>query len=505
MKKQLFCLIAVLCSNLLLVSANLNCIPKSGAVNVNTDTHLVISFENKPELAEKGTIRIFRKKDNRLIDKLDLSIPAGPLKSVDHGKNVPPYTSIPYAYSSENYTNANTKPGTPSNLAVANPDSFQLNIIGRFTDAFHFYPVIIRETKATIYLHNNMLQYGEEYYVQIDSTIFSNAGKLNFKGIYDKSWSFKTKKSGPSKNIKTLVVDASGDGDFNTVQGAVDFLPDYGKKRVTIFIKKGQYEEIVYFRNKSNITFKGEDRDGTKVFYANNEVFNPHPANISTNEWPGTFPSRRAAFCCDNSTDIKFENFTIATTAKGQAEGLLIMGQRNSLKNMHIIGSGDAIQINGSAYLEKCTIDGDGDTYLGRGPSYFKDCRINSFGAFMWIRNTNANNGVVMNNCELVCTNPAGTEIARAPVNNGREYLYAEAVLLDCKLKGIIPAGWGPVGKTTSDIHYWEYNSTNLTDGKPVDVSGRHQVSRQLTMEKDSALIMNYRSPAYILNGWSPE
>jgi pectinesterase len=112
---------------------------------------------------------------------------------------------------------------------------------------------------------------------------------------------------------------------------------------------------------------------------------------------------------------------------------------------------------------------------------------------------------VVMNNCELVCTNPAGTEIARAPVNNGREYLYAEAVLLDCKLKGIIPAGWGPVGKTTSDIHYWEYNSTNLTDGKPVDVSGRHQVSRQLTMEKDSALIMNYRSPAYILNGWSPE
>ena len=26
-----------------------------------------------------------------------------------------------------------------------------------------------------------------------------------------------------------------------------------------------------------------------------NEAFNPHPPNVATNEWPGTFPSRRAA------------------------------------------------------------------------------------------------------------------------------------------------------------------------------------------------------------------
>ncbi|MBN1997236.1 hypothetical protein JW935_06780, partial [candidate division KSB1 bacterium] len=34
----------------------------------------------------------------------------------------------------------------------------------------------------------------------------------------------------------------------------------------------------------------GEDRDKVVVCYANNEVFNPHPANIVTNERPGTFP-----------------------------------------------------------------------------------------------------------------------------------------------------------------------------------------------------------------------
>ena len=504
MQKLIFGLIAFINSSLLMAANSVLYTPQPKASNVNTDTHLILSFQGEPKLSNKGTIRVYRRKDNKLIEKLDLSIPAGPVTAVNHGKNNPPYTPVAYKYDSENYTNANTRPGTPSNIAVANSDSFQLNIIGRFTDAFHFYPVVIHGNQATIYLHNNMLKYNESYYVQIDSTVFCSTDDDHFKGVYDKSWSFKTKKAGPSKYMGTIIVDASGKGDFNTVQGAVDFLPDYGKTPVTILIKKGQYEEIVYFRNKSNITFRGEDKENTRVFYANNEVFNPHPNNISTNEWPGTFPSRRAAFSCDNSTDMRFENFTIATTAKGQAEGLLIMGQRNCLKNMHIIGSGDAIQINGSAYLEDCTIDGDGDTYLGRGPVYFNHCRINSYGAFMWIRNTDANHGVVMNNCDLVCTNPDSTEIARAPVNSKREYRYSEAVLLDCKLLGISSIGWGPLGENTTDIHYWELNSTSLIDGKPVDISRRHHASRQLTMDKDSALIQNYRSPAYILNGWNP-
>jgi len=181
------------------------------------------------------------------------------------------------------------------------------------------------------------------------------------------------------------------------------------------------------------------------------------------------------------------------------------MGSRNFLKNMHIIGSGDAIQTNGSVYLENCTIDGDGDTYLGRGPAYFMHCRINSKWTFLWIRNTNENHGVIMNNCELVCSAPdRETEIARAPANKGREYPYCEAVLLNCKLSGISPVGWGAVGKNTSDVHYWEFNSTDLITGEPVDVSNRHPASRQLTLPTDSLLIHNYSDPAFILNGWNP-
>jgi pectin methylesterase-like acyl-CoA thioesterase len=107
-------------------------------------------------------------------------------------------------------------------------------------------------------------------------------------------------------------------------------------------VRKGIYQEIVYFRNKDKVSFIGEGRDATVVRYANNEVFNPHPVNIRTNELAGTFPSRRAAFAADNSNDLHIMNLTLETTAPGQSEGLLMTGQRNTLKNVRVIGFGDA-------------------------------------------------------------------------------------------------------------------------------------------------------------------
>ena len=177
------------------------------------------------------------------------------------------------------------------------------------------------------------------------------------------------------------------------------------------------YEEIVYFRNKTNVTFLGEDRDKVQVFYANNEVFNPHPSNVATNEWPGTFPSRRAAFMGDHSTGIHLVNLTVKTTAKGQAEGLLLAGERNIVSHVTVVGSGDALQVNGSVYLTDSLIVGDGDTILGRGPAFFNNCELNSRSVYMWTRNTSANHGNVFLNCSFRTLGDGVTEIARAPTN----------------------------------------------------------------------------------------
>jgi pectin methylesterase-like acyl-CoA thioesterase len=252
------------------------------------------------------------------------------------------------------------------------------------------------------------------------------------------------------------------------------------------------------------VTFLGEDREKVVVQYANNEVFNPHPSNISTNEWPGTFPSRRAVFMGDNSSGIHLVNFTIRNTTRGQAEGLLLMGERNIVSHVTVVGSGDALQVNGPVYLTESLIVGDGDTILGRGPAFFNRTELQSAGVFMWIRNTASNHGNVFVNSTFRKRGSGTTELARAPINNGRAYPNAEAVLINCMLEGISPAGWGAMGGDTSNMHYWEYNSTNASDGKPVDVSQRKPESRQLVLPKDAEIIANYSNPAYVL-GWSPE
>ena len=78
-------------------------------------------------------------------------------------------------------------------------------------------------------------------------------------------------------------------------------------------------------------------------------------------------------------------------------------------------------------------------------------------------------------------------------------------MLIDCRLSGIDPAGWGEIGGDVSHIRYWEYNSRKLSDGKQVDTSSRHPASRQLKMETDADLISDYRNPAFVLGGWTLE
>ena len=496
-------LIAALALDARAAAAQVSYAPANRATGVNPDTHLVITCPGPPALGGSGAVRIYDAADGRLVDTLDLAIPPGPTAGPGALGGRVPYTPAPYEYTpGRRATNAGTKPGTPSGVAEATPATSQLTIVGGFTDAFHFYPVIVRGNAATIYPHNDLLTYGRTYYVQIDPGVVTCAG---FDGVKDtRGWTFSTKPRPPAAGATRLVVAADGTGDFNTVQGALDFVPDRSPVRVTVFVRNGDYEEIVYARSKSHITIAGEDRDKVRIHYANSEIFNPHPPNVATNEWPGTFPSRRAAFMLDQAEDVHLVNLTIANTARGQAEGLLLTGQRNVISHASISGSGDALQVNGPAYIADTLVAGDGDTILTRGPAFFRDCELQSRGPFTWTRNTAANHGTVLVNCRLEGVGDQPTVIARAPANGGRTYPNAEVVLLSCALDGISPAGWGEIGGETSQVHYWEYGSRSLRDGSPIDVSARHPASRQLKKDEDAQTIANYGNPAWVLGGWSP-
>jgi hypothetical protein len=488
------------------------CFPKNKATRVNPDTHLVLTFFSAPTLGKSGQIRIYDAADHSLVDTLDLSIPAGP--DPTHRISSPPAQAIDPNPATPTTTTPAVKT-TPSDL-----HNYQLTTIGGLDD-FHFYPVILHGNAATIYLHNNVLRYRHKYSVEIDQSVFTPADGVFAGFTGNTAWNFTTKAAPPAANAARVVVATDGSGDFNTIQGAVDFIPADHPQPVTIFIKNGTYEEIVFFRDKANISFRGEDRDKVQVGYGNNSAFNP--------PMPG--PSRRCAFSAYNSNGIELANFSVSNYYYGQAEGLLISGSKNIVSHMNIKGSGDALNLRGSVYLTDSSIIGDGDTILGVGPAFFNHCEIQSIGPFMWIRNTEANHGNVFVNCTFIARErpappaqaaaptsqaaaPAGqggpparapmsAVLARLPNNHGLNYPYAEAVLINCHLKGIPPIGWGPIEDDTAHLHLWEFNSTD-TDGHSVDITQRHAVSKQLVMPQDSQIVADYSNPAFVLGGWTP-
>ena len=470
--------------------------PENGATEVNIDTHLTLTMSDKVVVGNKGHVSVYDKKTGKLVDRLDMSIPAGPTKS--QPKNpAAQYTPIPYTYKSQHITNRNTKAGTPSGVNAWDTGRYQLDIIGGFSDGFHFYPIIAKDKKLTIYLHHNMLEYGHEYYVTIDKGVIEGCNGIKGKN----GWSFSTKTKSPDANRRQLTVSADGKGDFNTIQGAMDFIPDSiasAEQGYRIFMRNGDYEELVYFRNKRFVTIEGESRDGVLIHYPNNEVFNPHPTDIKTNEVRGTFPSRRASFAADNCSDLTFRNLTIKTDCKGQAEGLLVNGERNYFENIHIIGDGDALQANGSCYWHNCHIDGGGDTILGRGPSFFNHCTITSYGAFMWIRNGQENHGNIFVDCHFKGLSEHA-ELGRLPDNKGKNYPHAECVLLNCTLENIPAYGWGQIDDSAKTATILEFNSHDVNN-QAIDITGRNPLMRQLDPIRDAEIIGKYSDSRWVLD-----
>ncbi|MCD8186357.1 MAG: pectinesterase family protein, partial [Rikenellaceae bacterium] len=359
---------------------------------------------------------------------------------------------------------------------------------------------------ARIYPHHHRLEYGRSYYVLIDSGVFTLPDGGEFEIQDKKQWTFTVKAEGPAADASRIVVSADGTADFTTVQGAIDFLPKGQPAPVTIFIRNGIYEEIINCVNRHQLKIIGEDREKVIIRYPNNGVFNTKIVSPDPLQNKGCH-NMRAVMAVYDSSEMMVADLTLHCMgeAPAQAEALLIKGDKMIVDNVSMEGSRDALQANGRIYVRNSKIQGFGDNVLGDGAVFSQDCDfVSTYGPHLWVRNTDKNHGNVLVNCTLRTIGDVQTHIARAPDNHGIQYPYCEAVLIDCKLDGIRPEGWGRVTENPVHVRYWEYNSTDLHTGQPVDVSQRHPASRQLTMENDAQLIASYRDPAYVLEGWTP-
>ena len=478
-------------------ASGLTLFPTNGASSVNPDTHLVLTFASAPRIGSSGLIQIYDAADNSLVDTLDLSIPPSPRPDGRAG--------------------GATEAERQALGASTRMEDYQVNRIDGVD--FHFFPIIVRGNSATITLHNGRLRYGHRYVVRMDASVLQTDGGA-FQGFdAEHRWSFRTKSTPPRAGATQLTVATDGSGDFNTVQGALDFATPTAAAPVTIFIRNGRYEELVYAADKHNLILRGEDRERVLVTYPNNSAFNP----------PRGGPSRRPAFTLQDAADIQLSNFTITNSFYGQAEALLVRGERIVLDHMTLNGSGDAFTTYGSIYMVDSTLVGDGDTILGYASLFCLRCEIQSIGPFSWTRTPAGKHGNVFVDSTFVhrdrtlpwaSTAPTATPpaprpqatFARLPRNSSPtatavNFPNAEMVLINTRTSGVPPEGWGPVEDRAtfdwSNVRFMEFNTTDL-EGHPIDLSQRHPIVRVLHQPDDDALIGDYSNPAFVLGGWTP-
>lgn len=293
--------------------------------------------------------------------------------------------------------------------------------------------------------------------------------------------------------LSQLTVAKDGSGDYTTIQEAVDAVRAYSPVPLTITIKNGIYhEKLVVPSWVTNITFKGESREGTIITnddYSGKEVngkklitFNSYTVWVQGN-------------------DVKMENLTIQNTAGrvGQAVALHVDGDRFVIRNCNLLGNQDTLLTandNSRQYYEDCLITGTTDFIFGPATALFRRCTIRSLSnSYITAASTTEKQsyGYVFVDCKLVADKEADK------VYLGRPWrAYARTVFIRCEMgKHIRPEGWHNWGKTENEqtAFYAEYGNT----GAGAATTGRVPWNRQLSAEEAEQYTIGK-----IFGGWVP-
>ncbi|MDO8344907.1 MAG: pectinesterase family protein [Cellvibrio sp.] len=312
--------------------------PVVSETNVYADTSLMLTFDAPPTLGTAGAIRIFKSSDDSVVDTIKL---------VDHKD------SIGF--------------GTLRTLNTR--------------------PISISGNTVTIALQSKKLEYNTSYYVAISASAFTGAtlATLPFEGIgKNAGWTFTTKPA-PAAGLTALTVDDTGNtADFRTLQGALNYVMQNLTKTdaATITVNNGTYPELLYLRNKDNLTITGESRDGVLIQYQNSEGLNSGSAG-------------RPVFLVELADMLTLENLTlknttIKTASNGQAETLYFNSTgRLVAKNAAFISEQDTLQLKGWNWFYRSLVAGNVDFIWGSSnAALFEESEIRSLGD-----SSNASNG----------------------------------------------------------------------------------------------------------------
>jgi pectinesterase len=294
-------------------------------------------------------------------------------------------------------------------------------------------------------------------------------------------------------HLADAVVAADGRGQHQTIQGAIDAVPqDIG--RWTIRVAAGRYREVVYVQQeKRSVRLVGEGPETTVLTY------DLHAKLIGLDGRPiGTF---RTPTLTVDADDFTLEGLTVENTAGpvGQALALRVDGDRAAFRNARFLGWQDTIFLNRGRHLfERCRITGHVDFIFGGATAYFDACEIHVRGdGYVTAASTPRGqaHGFVFRGCRIT-----GEPGARAYL--GRPWRgHARTTFVDTWMsEAVRPEGWHDWDRPErqATVSYAEAGST----GPGAAGARRVRWAKTLSAEESRAL-----TPQVVLagaDGWLP-
>ncbi len=302
-----------------------------------------------------------------------------------------------------------------------------------------------------------------------------------------------------------LVVAQDGSGDYETVQAAIDAVPENNHNPVTIFVKDGTYKEVVTIpTNKPFITLLGESKNDTVITYDNYAG--------RDNGVGGTLGTSGSASVYLRADDLRVENLTLensfdesADVEGQQAVAVYASGDRQYFNDVRFIGNQDTLYTHsGTQYYGDVYIEGDVDFIFGGARIVIEDSIIHSLD-----RGSDSNNGYVTAASTLLSdeygmlfidskfTSDAPAEtvyLGRPWPAGGNPDAIGSVVIMESKLgEHIKPEGWTSMsGLQPEDARLYEYK--NEGPGAVINDS-----RRQLTDEQAADWTVQN-----VLKGWDP-
>ena len=379
-------------------------------------------------------------------------------------------------------------------------------------------------SKSVTYSYHG-LEYGNTYTLSIGEQAITD---MNGNAFPARDITFTVmQRPMPAPKVYDAVVAQDGTGDYKSVQEAIDNAPANRIAPWLIFVKNGQYEELVTIpENKPFIHLIGQDKKQTVIkFWINNGSSSDIGWEYSTNN-PSSITYGKQSVVQVNSTDFYTENISYINSygVEKQAGPMgLAMSSRNDrqafnncwFRSFQDTWYTDVRSSSARQYVNNCLIEGAVDFYYGAGNNYIENStfRLARLGSVI-----------------VAPSHPAGTKWGYVMVNNtidgkggsnklGRAWQNQPiAVWINTTLNTTLAAeGW-------SEWHiapklFAEYNTMDA-DGNPVDLNNRRTtykvdedklangetspVTRQAVLSSGEAAKYTYEAVTAGTDDWNP-